>query len=78
MFILDKGQSSAPAKRICNDHCTVREECGEHGKSNGELGVWGGEVLRGDGARPVEVLVELENLIPLTTIKVKRRRNVAS
>ena len=42
VFFPDRGQSNAPAKRICA-RCEVRAECRDHALSAREpFGVWGG------------------------------------
>lgn len=43
VFFPDKGQPSAPAKRVCQD-CPVKAECLEYALENDiHHGVWGGE-----------------------------------
>lgn len=37
-----KGGDSRPAKRICLEHCPVRELCLAYALENDEQGVWGG------------------------------------
>lgn len=42
IFHVEKGESSAPAKRICRG-CPVRDECLEDALARGDrFGVWGG------------------------------------
>ncbi len=44
VFFVDKGQSTAPAKALC-DQCTVRQACGEAGLYE-DHGIWAGMVPR--------------------------------
>lgn len=42
MFFTDRGESTSPAKSIC-DQCVVREECLDYALGNSEkFGIWGG------------------------------------
>jgi hypothetical protein len=45
-FILDRGQSSRPAKEACAA-CTVQEECVDYAHRTGSVGIWGGEIQKG-------------------------------
>jgi hypothetical protein len=42
MFILDRGMSPLPAKRVCAE-CPVRPPCERYGELTDSIGVWGGK-----------------------------------
>lgn len=76
MFILDRGTPAGPGKAVCNTPCAVRKECGEYGKANNLVGIWGGEVLK--YKRPpksVEVLTELDPPPTVVATAPSRRRS---
>lgn len=52
-FILDRGQSSKPAKSACNA-CPVSKECVDYAHRTGSLGIWGGEVQKFAAPRTIQ------------------------